>query len=117
MTYYYELFKIGKRLTNKIASNRHFSKPFDIWKDEISKVSTEGLEEIYVGVHIQSTGGMDRKFVLRFFELNPTHTNHMTRFYLDDFYCAESLSSVSHKRRVDMMKYVQKEFLSIIPIR
>ena len=32
MTYYYELFKIGKRLTNKIATNTHFSKPFDKFK-------------------------------------------------------------------------------------
>ena len=86
----------------------HFTRPTDIWVDEITKVDSSQLEEYFAFITIKSEFGEAKKFFVRSWEINPTHTNPITRFYIDDLYSFDSFKPVLRKDRTNILKYVHQ---------
>ena len=112
---YVDSIKLSKenwgRFYNEIDRFSHFAKPIDIWLDEVTKLSSEDCEVLYVPVSIMSEGGEPNYFFVRFFEVRPTHTNPMTRWWADDIYSFKSFKAVSGKDRTNIIKFVQQNYL------
>ena len=100
-----------KRFYNEIERLSHFSKSIDIWLDEDTMIPSDSCEVVYVPIEIKSEWGEPNYFFVRFFEVRPTHTNTMTRFWADDIYSFKSFKGVSGKDRTNILKFVQQNYL------
>jgi hypothetical protein len=101
-----------KQFYNEIERFSHFSKPIDIWLDEVTKIPSDSCEVVYVPISIKSEfGGEPNYFFVRFFEVRPTHTNTMTKYWADDIYSFKSFKGVSGKDRTNILKFVQQNYL------
>jgi hypothetical protein len=98
-----------KRFYKELSLHSHFSKPFDIWLDEVTKVSSKDCPVDYTPISIKSGEyGETNYYFVRFFTIRPTHTNTMTKYYMDDIYSFASFKGVSMKDRTNILKFVQR---------
>lgn len=101
-----------KQFYNEIERFSHFSKPIDIWLDEVTKVSSADCKVVYVPVTIKSEWGEPNYFFVRCFEIRPTHTNPMTKWWMDDIYSFKSFKASLAKDRTNILKFVQQNYLA-----
>ena len=100
-----------KQFHKAIESYSHFSKSIDIWIDENTMVSTKDCKAVYVPISVQSEWGEPNYYFARFFEVRPTHTNTMTRYWADDIYSNKTFKAISGKLRTNVLRFVQQHYL------
>jgi len=99
--------KQWSKFMDRIESNSYFNKAVDIWLDEFTKVLSIDYTETYTPIVIQSEYGEPKNYFVRIWDINPTHSNPNTRYYIDDLYHFESLKPVLSKDRTNILKFIQ----------
>jgi hypothetical protein len=102
---------LSKRKLEDIFTNKGIVRPFDIWKNELDKVSSNDCERFCIGFTLDSTYGSNRKWFVVGYDINPTHSNPNTRYYMDDIYSLDTLKPISHKMRTNIMKFIQNNYI------
>lgn len=110
---YVDSFKLTNRQFEKFKYRldgiTHFKRPIDIWVDEITKLDSSTLEEYFAFITIKGEYGSEsKKFFVRSWEINPTHTNPLSRFYIDDLYSFDTFKPVLRKDRTNILKFVHR---------
>ena len=102
---------ISKKKLSDIWKDSVINRPFDIWKNEIDKVSSNECPAFCLGFKLESTYGMVKKWFVVMYEINPTHTNPNSRYFMDDIYSLDTLKPITHKMRTNIIKYIQNNFI------
>ena len=96
-----------KRFMDKVRFPPHLRKPFDIWLSEVDKVDSSTLDMLFFPIEFV-TDCSKRKWFIRYYEVNPTHSNPNTRYWVDDIYSMDTMKPIVHKQRTNILKLVQQ---------
>ncbi len=97
------------KLVDRIDASSSFKHSIDIWLDEVTRVDSMDYNEVYSFFTVQNgENGEPKRFFLRYWDVKPTHSNPMSRYWIDDLYSFDSLRPTLRKDRTNIIKYIQQ---------